>query len=166
MICNAQNYCQIQIHFSFFSLFLFLFFFFFNSVFCSFNGCRKKNNGINISLCTLFPSVQNINRAAKTKEVEIKKLIISTFLVSANRNNKLVVKKKKKKTDMELIYREITLFTSFDTFKYVSQFYTWLVVKSCHENCIDEDTKMNSFICFILPLWCDIILIFQINSDK
>lgn len=87
-------------------------------------AAEKKNNGINISLCTLFPSVQNINRAAKTKEVEIKKLIISTFLVSANRNNKLVVKKKKKKTDMELIYREITLFTSFDTFKYVSQFYT------------------------------------------
>lgn len=59
-------------------------------------AAEKKNNGINISLCTLFPSVQNINRAAKTKEVEIKKLIISTFLVSANRNNKLVVKKKKK----------------------------------------------------------------------
>lgn len=95
-ICKAPNYCQSQEE----NTFLF--------------GCllfqwlQKKPPGISILLHSLLVSIQNIKKSAKTKEVEIKNLIRA----SANGNNKLSVKKN---SNLEIIYRKITLFNYFHT---------------------------------------------------
>lgn len=113
---------------------------------------------INILVYTLFVSVQTVKKSVKIKEVDGKNLIEA----SANGINKLAVEN----YNLEIIYLKNTLFSNFHAYICISVPVSHMTycVKLSQELHIQGNQCVYSS-CILIPSWCDIILIYQVNSD-